>query len=164
MSWHARFTVWCAAISAAFFLWLLPLAALTHNAATAPARAIAEAANLQRRRAEVQERKRLEAEAYEKTEAERQKALAEWRQNEMERRASELAEQREEAARSGRWRPGSGPPAPLQVTPGPPPKRDRSSAPLRCCDGTDSPSCTCGGPRRGCCSHHKGVCGCSDDP
>ncbi len=29
----------------------------------------------------------------------------------------------------------------------------------RCCDGTLSPSCSCGGGR-GCCSHHKGVCGC----
>ena len=31
---------------------------------------------------------------------------------------------------------------------------------LLCGDGTTSPSCTCGGPRRGCCSHHKGVRGC----
>ncbi|MCA9643006.1 MAG: hypothetical protein KC492_20050, partial [Myxococcales bacterium] len=38
----------------------------------------------------------------------------------------------------------------------------RRNAPLRCCDGTDSPSCTCGRPRRGCCSRHGGVCGCSD--
>lgn len=37
----------------------------------------------------------------------------------------------------------------------------RSEAPLRCCDGSDSPSCVCGGPRQGCCSHHGGVCGCS---
>jgi hypothetical protein len=41
-------------------------------------------------------------------------------------------------------------------------RQRRLSAPLRCCDGTDSPSCTCGGPRRGCCSHHGGVCGCSE--
>lgn len=27
----------------------------------------------------------------------------------------------------------------------------------RCCDDTLSPSCACSGPRRGCCSHHKGV-------
>lgn len=39
-------------------------------------------------------------------------------------------------------------------------RRDRRWAPLRCCDGTLSPSCTCGGSRRGCCSHHGGVCGC----
>ena len=32
---------------------------------------------------------------------------------------------------------------------------------LRCVDGTLSPSCVCGGPRRGCCSHHGGVAGCS---
>lgn len=39
----------------------------------------------------------------------------------------------------------------------------RATAPLRCCDGTDSPSCTCGNPKRGCCSHHGSVCGCSAD-
>jgi hypothetical protein len=39
----------------------------------------------------------------------------------------------------------------------------RFSAALLCCDGTHSPSCTCGNPRRGCCSHHGGVCGCSAD-
>jgi hypothetical protein len=32
----------------------------------------------------------------------------------------------------------------------------------KCCDGTLSPSCGCGGGR-GCCSHHRGVCGCSCD-
>jgi hypothetical protein len=31
---------------------------------------------------------------------------------------------------------------------------------LLCCDGTLSPTCSCGGSRRGCCSHHGGVCGC----
>jgi hypothetical protein len=31
---------------------------------------------------------------------------------------------------------------------------------LLCCDGTMSPSCSCGGSHRGCCSHHGGVCGC----
>jgi membrane protein involved in colicin uptake len=35
------------------------------------------------------------------------------------------------------------------------------NAPLLCCDGTASPSCTCGGSHRGCCSHHGGVCGCT---
>lgn len=41
-------------------------------------------------------------------------------------------------------------------------RRERASYPrsLRCCDGTLSPSCMCGGSRRGCCSHHGGVCGC----
>jgi hypothetical protein len=35
-------------------------------------------------------------------------------------------------------------------------------APLRCGDGTSSPSCVCGqSSRRGCCSHHGGVSGCS---
>lgn len=41
--------------------------------------------------------------------------------------------------------------------------RARASAPLLCCDGSYSPSCTCGRRRRGCCSHHGGVCGCSAD-
>lgn len=31
---------------------------------------------------------------------------------------------------------------------------------VKCCDGTRSPSCTCGGPVRDCCSRHRGVCGC----
>lgn len=31
---------------------------------------------------------------------------------------------------------------------------------LRCCDGSVSPSCSCGGSHRGCCSRHGGVCGC----
>lgn len=36
-------------------------------------------------------------------------------------------------------------------------------APLLCGDGSTSPSCTCGAPRSGCCSHHGGVSGCSAD-
>jgi hypothetical protein len=40
--------------------------------------------------------------------------------------------------------------------------RQRGYAPLLCGDGTLSPSCTCGGSRRGCCSHHGGVAGCSE--
>lgn len=39
--------------------------------------------------------------------------------------------------------------------------RARDIAPLLCRDGTLSPSCVCGGSRRGCCSHHGGVAGCS---
>lgn len=31
---------------------------------------------------------------------------------------------------------------------------------LLCCDGSMSPTCSCGGSHRGCCSHHGGVCGC----
>ena len=37
----------------------------------------------------------------------------------------------------------------------------RTYAPLLCRDGTLSPSCVCGGSRRGCCSHHGGVAACS---
>lgn len=33
---------------------------------------------------------------------------------------------------------------------------------ILCNDGTQSPSCYCGGPLRGCCSHHRGVAGCSE--
>lgn len=37
-----------------------------------------------------------------------------------------------------------------------------ATAPLRCRDGSLSPSCVCGqASRRGCCSHHGGVAGCS---
>lgn len=39
----------------------------------------------------------------------------------------------------------------------------RAQSPLFCCDGEFSPSCTCGAPHGGCCSHHGGVCGCSAD-
>jgi hypothetical protein len=31
---------------------------------------------------------------------------------------------------------------------------------LRCCDGTLSPTCTSCANKQGCCSGHKGVCGC----
>lgn len=31
---------------------------------------------------------------------------------------------------------------------------------LRCCDGSESPTCLCHGPHQGCCSHHGGICGC----
>ncbi len=31
---------------------------------------------------------------------------------------------------------------------------------LLCCDGSLSPTCSCGGSHQGCCSHHGGVCGC----
>lgn len=34
-----------------------------------------------------------------------------------------------------------------------------ANRPLLCCDGVRSPTCTSGGSRRGCCSHHGGVCG-----
>lgn len=39
-------------------------------------------------------------------------------------------------------------------------RRWRGSGGLRCNDGTLSPTCTCGGSWRGCCSHHGGVAGC----
>lgn len=37
---------------------------------------------------------------------------------------------------------------------------DQAPRGLRCRDGTLSPSCSCGGPHRGCCSWHGGVAGC----
>lgn len=64
------------------------------------------------------------------------------RQREAEAREAERARRRAEATRERamrRW----------------------SSAPLLCRDGTLSPSCVCGGSRRGCCSWHGGVAGCS---
>ena len=39
-------------------------------------------------------------------------------------------------------------------------KEDAQVRPVRCCDKTLSSSCTCGGPLRGCCWRHRGVCGC----
>lgn len=39
---------------------------------------------------------------------------------------------------------------------------DGSSGGLLCNDGTVSPSCTCGGSHRGCCSWHGGVAGCQN--
>jgi hypothetical protein len=36
-----------------------------------------------------------------------------------------------------------------------------AGAPLLCCDGTTSPTCTCGASRDGCCERHRGVCGCA---
>jgi hypothetical protein len=51
--------------------------------------------------------------------------------------------------------PRSGPPP--KATAIAPPKVDKR---IRCCDGTYSPSCTTDrADLRGCCSHHKGVCG-----
>lgn len=56
------------------------------------------------------------------------------------------------------------PPAPAEPSSG---RASNASAggpqAIRCCDGTLSPSCVCGGSRRGCCSHHGGVCGCAGD-
>lgn len=38
-----------------------------------------------------------------------------------------------------------------------------ASSRIACCDGTLSPSCLCSrSNRRGCCSHHGGICGCGD--
>lgn len=39
-------------------------------------------------------------------------------------------------------------------------RQNRESMGLLCCDGSMSPSCSCGGSHQGCCSHHGGVCGC----
>lgn len=47
-----------------------------------------------------------------------------------------------------------------QRKPAPSAKRYEVIQVLMCNDGTESPTCTCGGPRRGCCSHHGGVSGC----
>ncbi len=44
--------------------------------------------------------------------------------------------------------------------PTPAPAETGGSDGLRCNDGTMSPSCSCSGSHRGCCSHHGGVAGC----
>ena len=41
-----------------------------------------------------------------------------------------------------------------------PPPDDPPPRSVKCCDGTLSPTCVCCGKLRGCCSRHKGVCGC----
>lgn len=57
------------------------------------------------------------------------------------------------------------PPAPRRLRPAPKPRpaaRNYSVVRvLMCNDGTESPTCTCGGPHRGCCSHHGGIDGCA---
>jgi hypothetical protein len=37
-------------------------------------------------------------------------------------------------------------------------RKKEMALPVRCCDGTDSPSCTYGTLRAGCCAGHRGVC------
>lgn len=49
---------------------------------------------------------------------------------------------------------------PAKRKPAAPAKRYEVIQVLMCNDGTESPTCACGGPRRGCCSHHGGVSGC----
>jgi hypothetical protein len=49
---------------------------------------------------------------------------------------------------------------PATLPPTPQATRKRAPSGLRCCDGSLSPSCSCSGSHRGCCSHHGGVCGC----
>lgn len=52
-------------------------------------------------------------------------------------------------------------PKPRPATQPRPKPSPRVAAPLLCRDGTLSPTCVCGGSKRGCCSHHGGVAGCS---
>lgn len=68
------------------------------------------------------------------------------RAEELEAKRQEAAERRETAIREAQER-----------------REARAYSPLLCNDGTESPSCTCGGRRQGCCSHHGGVAGCSAD-
>jgi hypothetical protein len=73
------------------------------------------------------------------------------RQQELEKRKHEAAEKRRLAdeARQRRREEAA--------------ERAHSYSSLVCNDGSLSPSCTCGGSRRGCCSHHGGVSGCRGD-
>lgn len=90
------------------------------------------------RRTEEARRLRLQREEEARAAQERREAE---RQARLERAAAERAERtREQALRA--W----------------------ANAPLRCRDGTLSPSCRCGSSsHRGCCSWHRGVSGCSQD-
>lgn len=74
----------------------------------------------------------------EAAEAKRQLAAAE-RQRQQEALAAERERRRQAAEEARSYRAPSG---------------------LLCNDGTLSPSCSCGGSHRGCCSHHGGVAGC----
>jgi hypothetical protein len=69
------------------------------------------------------------------------------------RKAKDAEQQREEASRNAPSRGTSS----ASYSSG---SSSGGSGRLLCCDGSLSPSCTCGGSRRGCCSHHGGVCGC----
>ncbi|WP_438015567.1 hypothetical protein WMF18_32495 [Sorangium sp. So ce315] len=69
-----------------------------------------------------------------------------------EREAARAAEaQREAGGAPAPARPGVGPAAPARPRPA-------SAGRVCCCDGTLSPTCTY--VKRGCCSHHGGVCAC----
>ncbi|WP_437631804.1 hypothetical protein [Sorangium sp. So ce854] len=69
-----------------------------------------------------------------------------------EREAERAAEeQREAEGAPAPARPGGGPAAPARSRPAP-------EGRVCCCDGTLSPTCTY--VKRGCCSHHGGVCAC----
>jgi hypothetical protein len=50
--------------------------------------------------------------------------------------------------------------APQPVPPPPPPPPPPPVGGLLCCDGTRSPTCFSCSSKQGCCSSHKGVCGC----
>ncbi len=89
-----------------------------------------EAANLAKQQEAT--RRRLEAEA-------KKRRAAEEREHKRQQAAAERERKREEAEAR---------------------RREREPTRLQCCDGSISPSCSCGGSRRGCCSHHGGVCGC----
>lgn len=75
------------------------------------------------------------------------------------RKAREAAAKREAAKPDERTKPYSGGSSASSNAPGAGTSSSDGGR-LLCCDGSLSPSCTCSGPRRGCCSHHGGVCGC----
>ncbi len=70
---------------------------------------------------------------------EKKRAAAEAKRLKAEAKAAEKQRKREEAAER---------------------RAARSYGALLCNDGTTSPTCTCGGSHRGCCSRHGGVAGC----
>jgi hypothetical protein len=71
-------------------------------------------------------------------------------ERERQQQARTVERQHQQQQRAGERRRRAAPEAPTYQAP----------RGLRCRDGTLSPSCTCGGPHRGCCSWHGGIAGC----
>jgi hypothetical protein len=121
---------------AALDLWQRYLLDPQH--ADAPPRLVIELrATLARDQAALATQQRI-AQARAEAEARRQAAAAE-----RERKQAELAAERERRRQAAEAE-----------------RANRSSGGLLCNDGTLSPTCTCAGSHRGCCSWHGGVAGC----
>jgi hypothetical protein len=120
---------------AALGLWQTYL--LAQEAATPPRPVVELRAALARDQSALATQQRI-AQARAEAEARRAAAAAE-----RERKQAELAAERERRRQAAEEE-----------------RANRSSGRLLCNDGTLSPTCTCGGAHRGCCSWHGGVAGC----